>query len=248
MTDHAPSVPTSWPPASDEGFAGEGWERVARLAELGVLSASLLHEMRQPLFAIKGMAQLAQYREGTLDRDGLQELLVHVRHIEDLLDHYAGFGRLEEPSAVFDLGDVVRQAAAMLAHRGRQLGAELKLFTSDRPHRVRGRPMAARQVAVNLLQNAMDAVELVSESRRIHVQLSHEGAHVRLIVRDTGPGIPEELRSRMFEPFVTTKPVGRGTGLGLFIARSLVTEAGGQLELKFPEEGGTIAQVCLPGA
>ena len=67
------------------------WARLARMAEFGVLSASLFHELRQPLFAVKAIAQLALRREGALEDEDLRQLLVHVVQIEELLDHYSGY-------------------------------------------------------------------------------------------------------------------------------------------------------------
>ena len=223
------------------------WAHLGQMAEFGVLSASLLHELRQPLFAVKAIAQLARRREGALDDKGIQQLLVHVVQIEELLDHYAGYGQLDEPDSLFDLNLSVRRAIDMLAHRGRQIGADVEVRLTDASLLVMGRPGAARQVAVNLLQNALDAVE-GGERRHVLVESLWSDGRARLVVQDSGPGVPLELRERLFTPFVTTKAPGRGTGLGLYIARKLCEEANGTLTIAFPDTGGTRVEVELPAA
>lgn len=232
---------------SDHDLDRDAWIRLAQLAELGVLSASLLHELRQPLFAVKAIAQLSKRRGRALEGEHLEQLLVHVVQIEDLLDHYAGYGRIVEPALLFDLNEPVRGALEMLAHRRRQVRAMVDAQLSPDALLVHGRPAAARQIVVNVLQNAYDAIEGQPE-RRVSVRSENGGGMIRLIVQDSGPGVPLDLRGRLFEPFVTTKPAGRGTGLGLYIAQQLVQEAEGLLELTFPEEGGTRVEVQLPVA
>ncbi|MCO4743410.1 MAG: HAMP domain-containing histidine kinase [Proteobacteria bacterium] len=217
-------------------------EETARLAELGLLTASLLHELRQPLFAVKALAQL-------LDRDGQDPrtamMLEHLSHIEDLVSQYGGFGR-PVAEACFDLNAPVGEAATMMLHRAELMGAELKSDLFDGELRVNGRSSAALQVAVNLIQNALDAVEEGDAGRIVRVRTSVLGQSAVVEVSDSGPGLAVEVRQRLGQPFVTTKPPGRGTGLGLYIAQKLVREHGGELTFPTPLDGGTLVRVCLP--
>jgi two-component system C4-dicarboxylate transport sensor histidine kinase DctB len=222
-----------------------GWERVTELAELGVLTASLLHELRQPLFGIKGRLQLARESGQSLDLVAVEEMLGLLVHAEALLDHYAGLGRSDDSWTDLDLRDVVGSATHLLAARASQLDVDLVVDVPDVPVIVSGRAVAMRQVALNLVQNALDAVA-GSPRRRVHVALSVRGRSAALVVSDTGPGVPEALRGRLFEPFVTSKPAG--TGLGLYIAQTLVDEAGGSLELDVTHGTGTTLTVRLPCA
>jgi signal transduction histidine kinase len=211
------------------------------MAELGVLAASLLHELRQPLFAIKAHAQLAR-TDAKPER--LDRILEQVAHVEGLLRYYSGFGSgAQEPEVLFDLNEPVRQAAEMLGHKAKKAGAVLETELSG-TLLVRGREIAARQITINLVQNALDAVE--GRHGRVIVRTCDVGQHVRLSVEDDGPGIPEELRARMCDAFVTTKPPGRGTGLGLYIVRHLVEEVRGQLRLVDPPSGGTRFEIDWP--
>ncbi len=240
------SLPPGFP--SEEGPrppAGAGFEQTAGLAELGVLAASLLHELRQPMFAIKAHAQLGAAEAGSEAR-GVQRLahiLEQVGHVEELLRYYGALFRAEPTDAmsVVDAHQPARAAAELLGHRARKVGADLKLEVGASPLRVRGRELALRQIVVNLLQNAFDAVEDV-DLRTVVLRTSSEGGHVRIEIEDSGKGVPEAVRERVFEPFVTTKAPGRGTGLGLYIARRLAEEMGGTLRL----EGSSRFVVELP--
>jgi signal transduction histidine kinase len=107
---------------------------------------------------------------------------------------------------------------------------------------VRGRPGELNQVWTNLIDNAVHAA-----SGRVTVRTAVQGASVLIEVRDDGAGVPQALRDRIWEPFFTTKPVGQGTGLGLDIARRVVEQHGGRLELaSLP--GDTRFTVLLPSA
>jgi C4-dicarboxylate-specific signal transduction histidine kinase len=231
--------PVSLPPGTDD----EAYVHAASMAELGVLTASLLHELRQPLFAIKAHAQLAR-AEGGQKPDRLDRILDQVTHIEALVRYYGGFGRSGDPEVLFDLNDSVRAAVEMIAHKSKKSGVTIEIELWSGPLLVRGREVAARQIAINLVQNAFDAVE--ARRGRVVVRTRDMGQTVRLEVEDDGTGVPVAIRDRMFDPFVTTKPAGRGTGLGLYISRKLADEARGSIRYDGPEAGASRFSVDLP--
>jgi signal transduction histidine kinase len=217
-------------------------DRLAELAELGVVTASLLHELRQPLFAVKGRLQLAS-RGRPLEEDELAELVRQLEHVEELLEHYAGLGRPDDSWAELDLSDAVIAAVRMVAGHARRAAATVSVELAG-PVEVRGRAVAMRQIVLNLVTNAVDAV--AGQPRREVVVRTHaEGRLARIEVADTGPGLAEDVIARIFEPFVTTKATSRGTGLGLYIARKLVDEAGGTIRATPRPDGGTIMIVEL---
>jgi two-component system, NtrC family, C4-dicarboxylate transport sensor histidine kinase DctB len=224
-----------------------GLEQVAGLAELGVMTASLVHEMRSSLFAAKGLVELAAARGAGMSPEGLVQLHGHLRDLDDLLTSYAGFGRVEDEVVRFELREPLDRALQLADPRRRLVGAEVERAEPDGPAWVLARPAAIRQVLVNLLHNAFDAVEEAPE-RRVRIATERPDGLVRLVVHDSGPGIPASVRERLFEPFVSSKGPTRGTGLGLYISRRLAEEAGGTLDLQAADEGGTRVVLVLPAA
>lgn len=206
--------------------------------------ATLIHELKQPLFAIKGLAQLARAEGRALEASDIDRLLGFIDHLESLLEEHETEASAELASPL-DLNAIVRSALALLEFRRQAVGARVELRLWPEPLVVRARPVALRRVVLNLLHNALDAVES-QRSGRVLIRSERVEDGVRLMVQDTGAGIPHAMRSRVFEPFVTTKSPGRGTGLGLYVARHLVEEVSGRLELDCPEGGGTLACVHLP--
>ncbi|MFZ5482155.1 MAG: sensor histidine kinase [Myxococcota bacterium] len=212
-----------------------------RLAELGLLTAGLIHELRQPIFAIKALAQLsgaAPDRAAEL----MGQVLEQVHTLEVLLSGYGDFSRRPgEAPEVFDVRAPLRSALAILEHRAHAAAVPLSLEADDAVA-VRGSVLAVQQVVVNLGQNAIDALRGRADARvRIAAGARPGGAWVR--VEDNGPGLPEAIRAHLFEPFWTTKP--HGTGLGLSISRELVGASGG--ELRLVEAAGTAWEITLPG-
>lgn len=222
------------------------WLETGRLAELGLLSATLVHELRQPLFAIKAMLQLAIAScPAGPHHDQVRITLEQAVHMERILAAYGGLvqrpGGVDEP---FAPNAPVAAAAETLAHRARQLHATLSLDLGEALPILRGNQVALQQVVVNLVQNALDASSS-NTAPAVHVRTSRSGDRVAIEVRDNGTGIPPEVLPHVFDPFFTTKPPGRGTGLGLTIARELVRRAGGTVDFA-TGSGGTSFTVLLP--
>jgi len=212
------------------------------MAELGILTASLLHEMRQPLFAVHAMCQLS--RGGEADpAETLLRVEEHIQHIAELVEFYSGLGLSQKPD-IFDLNQPVAQAVAILHHRSRSSGVDLEIELHKSPLLVQGREGGARQVLTNLLHNALDAASN-TPARSVTVRTRPEGSFVAVEVQDSGTGVPASLRPRLFEPFVSTKG-DNGTGLGLYIARELVREARGELTVDTAADGGTLFVARYP--
>ena len=208
----------------------ERWLETARLAELGLLSAELTHELRQPVFAIKALAQLLRSRAAGPDSATLDLLLSQVGTLETLLHRYAGSGRRPGEVAVpLMLGPAVEAGAGLLRPRAVSRGLALAVEVEPDEFAVLGDPVAVQQITSNLLQNALDA------ARSRVVVRSARGC---LSVIDDGPGVAEDVRDHLFEPFFTTKPPGKGTGLGLAVVRQLADVVGATIALA-SDSGGT---------
>jgi len=143
-----------------------------------------------------------------------------------------------------DLLTVVNDAVALVAHDMRARQVEVSVSVPASSGEISGDPVLLQQVFVILMMNAMDAMAPSPPDQR-HIQISAEvsRASIEVSVRDTGPGLPEDLISRLFTPFLTTKP--HGLGIGLAIARSLVDAHGGSITARNNPEGGAIFIVTL---
>lgn len=228
--------------------------RSARLASVGRLSAGVAHEIGNPLAAILGLVELL--RGGDLEAEEEREFLARIhseterihRIIRDLLD----FARHETDegavASACDLREVVDDALGLVTPQ--KNAARIRIETTFAPSlpRVRGSSERLTQVVLNLLLNAVDAT---GPEGRVHLGLHASdtpGGTVTLVVEDSGPGIDPAVRDRLFEPFVTTKPVGRGTGLGLAVCHTIVTRLGGTIRAANRAEGGACFEVTLPAA
>jgi C4-dicarboxylate-specific signal transduction histidine kinase len=216
-----------------------------RLAEVGLQSAGLVHELRQPLFAVKALAQLAsaEFAAGHAEAGAghIHSLLQQVGVLESLVGAHNEFSRrLPGAREIFDLSVPVGSAMAMLGPRASAAGVAL-LRAEWKPTAVSGAPLAVLQAVVNLGQNAIEAVQ-GRAGGGVEVGVFAEAGSGLVRVRDNGPGLPEVVRTRLFSPFVTTKP--GGTGLGLALAKQVIEDAGGTLHLG--EGDGVTWTIRLP--
>jgi signal transduction histidine kinase len=142
---------------------------------------------------------------------------------------------------VVDANSIVDRAARIVDAPAKSAEIDLEVEPTEAPIAVRVDPELMVQVVVNLLLNGIEAM---SPAGRLTVRASRHPPEVWIDVRDTGPGIPPELRSEIFRPFYTTKP--QGTGLGLSISQQIVQRHGGSLRAESPPSGGTTFVIALP--
>lgn len=214
-----------------------------RLAELGLLTAGLIHELRQPVFALKALGQLAEQQPERAPAF-VAQMLDQVRTLEELIAGYGDFSRRPgRHDEVFDLRTPIRSALVILEHRAH--AAQVPMVVDvDLSVAVRGSMLGVQQALVNLGQNALDALR-GREDAVLHIRSGRRGDEACVWVEDNGPGLPSQIRAHLFEPFWTTKP--SGTGLGLSISRDLVAAAGGALRL-VDAPSGTTWEIALPPA
>jgi two-component system nitrogen regulation sensor histidine kinase NtrY len=216
------------------------WSDVAR---------RIAHEIKNPLTPIVLSAERLKRRFGPQIADGsetYQNLLdTIIRQVDDLrrmVDEFSAFARMPRPVFRTErLEDVVRQAMllAEVANPGIRYSLEV---AGPIPDFVCDRRQIA-QALTNLLKNAAEAIHAGNRdgSGQIAIAIEHDGHQLCLSVCDTGCGLPEELRERLFEPYVTTRD--RGTGLGLAIVKRIVEDHHGRLELLNRPEGGAIVRM-----
>lgn|GEM_PF-1844991 len=217
--------------------------RMGTLAELGLMAASLTHELKQPLFAIRSLAQLALASKGDTGLH-LESLIKQTKALEDIVEAVGAYAR--EDTGILTPVDLVgqsRRAIDMLSHRARDRGVSLVIIERDGLCAAAGEPTLLFQILINLIQNAIDATPTEG---RVEVIVSREDRMMLVDVKDTGTGIPVEMHERIFEPFYTTKGLGSGTGLGLHIARELAERCRGELYI-VPSDTGANLRLSLVG-
>ncbi|MGH7436086.1 MAG: ATP-binding protein [Polyangiaceae bacterium] len=243
---------------SEQRAAETRLARAERVASLGVLAASIGHEINSPLsYATSNLERLArglQSAERLLPPELFRELSECVVEARDGAERVTGTVRsLRDVSR----GDVERRLVDVRTVVGRALrlaGTELGYrarVISDLPEipPVMANEGQLAQVFINLLHNAAHAiVEGQALDNEIRVRARTEGGHVVVEVEDSGAGMAPEVQARIFEPFFTTKPVGEGTGLGLSICLGLLKGMGGQIECESEPGRGTTFRVRLPVA
>jgi signal transduction histidine kinase len=222
--------------------------RLDRLATLGSLTAEIVHEIRNPLVSLKTFAELLPERADDPEfRRSFSELArEELRRVERLLDLVLEQARPARESSEEESSpaSAIHAVSRLLARRATLAEIELELEVPENLPSVRLDQDALRQVVLNLLQNAIEASPLRS---RVRIGARRAGGSVVVEVADEGPGVPDELRVRIFEPFVSTRQSGSG-GLGLAISRRIVDEAGGGITLLDAPEGGSVFRVELPVA
>lgn len=198
-----------------------------RLAEVGLLSASLIHELRQPLFAARALTQLAQVASRPEQVAGhLDGVLAQLHTLEMLVLGYSEISRRPAADPVpFDVWTAIRSGLVIIEHRANAAGVVVVLG-GESGALVRAPLLAVQQAVVNLCQNAIEAL-VGGEKPQLTITVMSSPVRVR--VEDNGPGLDAEIRARLFEPFRTTKQ--GGTGLGLMLSRDLIEGFGGQLQL-----------------
>jgi len=228
-------------------------DRASRLKAMGELVASIVHEVAQPLAAVdtSASAGLRWLNRSPPDIDEAREMLTHVgrsaTRAKEIIHRLRARARKAEPQFTpLDLGQALRDAAALLAGQLDALGVVLQLHGLDLPAPVYGDRIQLQQVAINLLMNGAESMaSLEDRPRHLTMACLADGpTQVRVVVEDVGSGIDPEIAGRLLEPLFTTK--ANGMGMGLAICKSIVDAHGGTLALAPRGSVGTRASFTLP--
>lgn len=219
--------------------------RKNRLAALGQLSASITHELGQPISAMKNYLVAEEIARNAAPGSVAPQLSGLVDRMQRIVDQLRLFGRADPTRAdQFVVQDAVRTAAGLVQHTADAAGATLRLELAAQPLRTQGQANRFEQVIVNLLRNAVDAVA-DSTTREIVLRLTDADAIV-IEVADSGPGLGKLDMDDLKEPFFSTKPSGVGMGLGLAISAQIINEMGGTLDAHTATTGGAVFSIHLP--
>ena len=221
-----------------------------KLAAMGQLLAGVAHELNNPLSAVIARAELLSHLLG----EG--PLGVHAQKVSEAADrcgrivkNFLALAR-RRPTRYqrVNLDRVVREALELLVYRLRVDNVEVVLELPDDLPMLWADPHQLHQVVVNLVTNAHQAMHGRGEPSRLTIGATFDPARLTNMLRvaDTGPGIPAEIRARIFEPFYTTKAPGQGTGLGLSLCQSIVEGHGGSIRAEERAGGGAVFVVELP--
>jgi signal transduction histidine kinase len=202
----------------------------SRVNAMGEMASGMAHELAQPLTAILSQAQAGRHlaRRGEVERLGsiLEDTVSQAQRAANILDRLRRWSKPNRaPSGACSVHEAAQSVQNLLSLEAKSKGAAITLFLHGDPLFVDADPVELEQVVFNLVRNALDASDAVQVTIRTHV----DDHSVLLDVSDTGPGVPEYLKPRIFEPFVTGKP--DGTGLGLALCQRLVEEMGGDIVL-----------------
>lgn len=221
-------------------------QRVARLADLGKLAAGAAHEIRNPLTAIRGFAQLIhqEAEPGSPFREYAEILIREIDRIEGLVSDMLLLARPGDPArAPVSLPRLLDEVVQLLRPELEQAGVTVLRAYDPEPAVAWGDEERLRQVAINLVRNGVEAMA-GRPDRRLVLSTGACGPEAWFAVRDHGVGIPPETRVSLFTPFFTTKE--RGTGLGLAICYAVVEAHGGRIEVESEPGAGSTFRVWLP--
>lgn len=225
-----------------------------KMAAVGSIAAAVAHEINNPLSAIVGMSnemcQMQSLKQcGNTNNNCQPEMLQsHARRAMDITRQISEFSspHSSEPK-LYDLNNLIRTTAKFVSFDRRFRLVELELDLDPQLPAVFVEGDHVTQVLMNLLINAADATEGRQDPKpRITIMSRCDSGAVTILVKDNGPGIAPEILSRVFEEFFTTKPAGKGTGIGLAVSRSLIASLGGTITMDSQVEMGTVVTIRLP--
>lgn len=225
----------------------ETMQHSERLATLGHMAAGVAHEVGNPLTAISSLVQLLQRKtEDNYFQQNLTKIREQIIRINTIMRDLSDFSR---PSSIdicdVQVNGVVKDAVGLLKHDARFRYTDFKLLLDGQLPTITVNKDQIHQVMVNLLINAVDAMESVPDPQ-ITITTTSDNKKIYVRVKDNGKGIGKELHNKIFEPFFTTKPVGSGTGLGLSVSHGIISKMGGSIQVESKLGLGATFLITLP--
>ena len=232
-----------------------------KLASIDELAAGIAHEINNPVAImieeagwVEDLLAEEEFKDGeNLDefKRALQQIRTQGKRCKEITHKLLSFARKTD-SRIQDvqLNDLIEDLIALSAQRAKFSNVEIHSNLQENLPTVRASQSELQQVLLNLINNALDAMEKIGGNLRISTRIQEDsiiiGDHLLIEVADDGPGIPAANLAKIFDPFFTTKPVGKGTGLGLSICYGIIKKMGGSIEARSVIGGGTTFAVKLP--
>jgi len=219
-----------------------------KIASIGRMAAGVAHEINNPLSAILIYTELLKdnLKDHPEHLKDIDEIIHQTLRCKNIVSDLLEFSRKSAAkTSSFSMENLITKSLDLLIHKASFQDIQVTTEIQEQmPHMV-GDMSQLQQVFTNLFINAADAM---NGKGKLTVKARFDQARSRLIIEvcDTGPGIPEELRDKVFDIFFTTKPVGKGTGLGLSISQNIIKIHGGNLYFECPPGGGTVFIIELP--
>ncbi len=223
-------------------------QQADKLAAMGQLVSGVAHEINNPAAIISGFAQTLMLDDLRPEQREIVEMVRdEAMRIGQITTNLLAFARMSGPErSLVDVNELVRRTHTLRAYHLNTLNVAVKLDLDETDPRVWANVSELQQMLLNLLINAEQALETHPDSRSITLRTHADQTEVRIECRDSGPGIPPEIRSRIFDPFFTTKPEGVGTGLGLSICYGIVKGHGGRIWVESDTGHGACFVIALP--
>lgn len=233
--------------------------QTGKMAALGELTAGIAHELNQPLMAIRGYAQELEYGlapvvKGTVVEGevsiGLKEIISAADKMAKIISHLRNFTRkstedMEMIDVTHPIEEALKMVSRQLTSRGVEVIREFKK-SGDLPV-VYANSLQLEQVFINLTTNARDAIEATGRGKgTIVISVATQGPFVEIRFRDDGVGMGEKTKAKAFNPFYTTKEVGKGMGLGLSLSYGILSKVHGSIQIESEEGKGTVFVVRVP--
>ena len=224
--------------------------RVERLAALGRMAATIAHELGTPLNSVLGYTQLLAQEPLSVDaRRRLTIIETQVKRMEEIIQHYLSHTRGSPRSHLINIHELVEETLVMLNPIFQQHGLKVITDLAKSLPTLRGDDDSLQRVLVNLLDNAVNATKaggLLKIAARESRASEFKSPGIIMEITDTGAGIPAELLPKIFELFVTTKPSGKGTGLGLVVCQEIIKAHRGTIDIESQVGQGTCVRIFLP--
>jgi C4-dicarboxylate-specific signal transduction histidine kinase len=224
--------------------------RVERLAALGRMAGTIAHDLGTPLNSVLGYTQLLSQEDLTeRARRRVAIIEAQINRMGDIIQRYLSQSRGSAPKSALIVNELVRDTLLLLQPVFEQRGIEVTSDLADATLIVHGNGDSIQRVLINLLDNAMDACEkkgAIKITTKECPALANKPAGVAIDIADSGAGIAPEVLPRIFDLFVTTKPPGRGTGLGLVICQEIIRAHGGTINIASHVGEGTSVSIYLP--